>query len=67
MTDGRCLIMAFIGFWDFGKEVQKDSFWERKDLLAQKSSISFVTTLVPFFMLQNSKLPWTVPLRCFCN
>jgi hypothetical protein len=51
-------------FWDLGKKEKKDSFCEmKKDLMAKKCAISFVTTLVPIFTLRNSKMP----LSCFCN
>jgi hypothetical protein len=33
--------------------------------MAQKSAISFVTTLVPFLMLRNSKLVFSKPFICF--
>jgi hypothetical protein len=38
-----------------------------KDLMAEKSNISFVSTLVLFLVFWNSKLSLAMPLICFCN
>jgi hypothetical protein len=42
-------------------------FYSRYASMAAKSSISFVTILLPLLVLRNSKLPVTNPLNYFCN
>jgi hypothetical protein len=55
-------------YWLQGFGIEGERFWKFGHcLMAEKSAISFVTTLAPVLVFQKSKLPLTKPSSCFCN
>jgi hypothetical protein len=68
VMNGRRRITAFIGLSVWGQEVEYGRLLlSKREKMVEKSAMSFVTVLVPFLVLRNLMLPFSVPFSFLCN